>query len=782
MPIKPFEYQRENADAHLQSISANGASLDASRPGAGKTVIGALTAQRLGMKVGVLCPKRVISKWRDMLAEFGVTPDFVVNPELARRGNQPYLAKSGKSFKWNWHGFLIVDEAHDYGGISSQNGAMLSAAKGMPVLLLSATLAESPLQLKAPGFILGLHNGRGFWAWAQKHGATRGEWGGLEYAAGAPENVEIMSRLHDAIFSCRGARVSEDVLKEFMPESMVVDEPLDLSPADLKTLEAAYAEIREMDNPGAVRDLRFRQAIELVKCAGLAEEALSIVAEGAAPIVFLNFHASIDALSALCPRFGVLDGRVPQVKRDAICAEFQANQMDGIIVQIAAGGQSIDLHDVRGDKPRIALICPQFGGRTEEQAQGRHNRVGAKSFALTRRLFVAQSLEAAVAKTASTKIKNLSIINMGKKEETAVVATERVHAKHSPSSLKEKAKCGHFRNDNTRDSTLADEGTIGHESVEKENLAILPSDNFKLISGVKKCIGYVHHLRASRPGVSFKEVDEVKVHYLDEFGYFDKLFMWEDGASDLVDYKFARSAYVADSPQFWAYSVGVFDKWPEIHTIKVHVVLPYRDEIDIEVFTRDEHYELLFSKITAIVHNAENPDAPYMTGSHCQWCVLRGGDCPELNKVALAIATEWKEGELVIPDELSPENITNPVTMARAMHVGPVLASWASKVKDRALEMVLHENQSIPGFTLKEKNAAFQITDPQLAWMAVEDRVTPQAFAACAKLNIGALEKAYGQTFPRGEMGKSKDALRSKLIDMDAGRADGTVHFLSKDK
>ena len=64
---------------------------------------------------------------------------------------------------------------------------------------------------------------------------------------------------------------------------------------------------------------------------------------------------------------------------------------------------------------------------------------------------------------------------------------------------------------------------------------------------------------------STKHYKELRLAILDQYGHLDHLFVQADGSADLVDLKFARNIYGADTAQFWAYSLGVWDKFPEIN-------------------------------------------------------------------------------------------------------------------------------------------------------------------------------------------------------------------------
>lgn len=799
--FKLFPYQQKAVDRHLKILDSNGASLDGTGCGGGKTVIASAVAARYAMKTCVVCPKSVIAKWEDTLAAFGVTPLFVLNPEKLRNGNTPWLKKvpkGGKKIAFEWRlperCLMIFDEAHMFGAYSSQNGKMLEAASGNHVLMLSATAAESPLKMKAIGVNLRLFSPHYFWKWVREMGAEESRWGGLEWNPAYPENKEKMERLHHSVFANRGYRVNEAELRAELPELMASDEPLWLSPKDRAEIKKLYEEMSDKEDPGGVKNLRQRQAVELVKVPYLVERAKEIVEAGGSVVLFLNFHASIDAARVHFDEGCVIDGRVPSEKRRETQDRFQRNDLRAVVVQIAAGGQSIDLHDLDGRFPRVALLCPQFSGTVEEQAVGRICRVGAKSRALAIRLYAGGTLEEAALNITSQKRENVAIFNDGEKSLNAhenkrvshpmpQIITEqpeeREHSEHSPSSLKEKAKCPGFRNDQTRDKSAADRGTLGHLAVEKENLDIIPQDDPKLREAAKLCLKYLAALRRSTPGC--KEIRERRYKMLDQFGHIDHIILHGDSA-EMVDYKFAWGKYTADSPQFWAYAVGIFDAHPEINFVTAHVLLPFQGVIDRETWNRDNDYDRLSSQTAAIIESARRDDpSSYMTGAHCSWCAKRA-QCPVLNKLALTIASKYKPDELAIPAQYDPALIDNPQVMALAKRVAPIMKSWAEKVDQRALEMRLKEGIEIPGWELAERAMPFKITNAQAAWDVVKDKISPEAFAACAEVKIGDLEKAVARTAPRGEMGKAKQQLRDALVDADAAKSEGTYHLLKKTK
>ena len=786
-----YPFQQAAVEANLRALDTNGASLEATGCGGGKTIIACEVARRFAVPVGVVCPKSIKAKWRETLAAFGFDPVFVENPEKLRGGRTPWVKWDKKKVQWTPEALLlVVDEVHMFGGMKSQNGAMLEAAP-YRTLMLSATAAESPLRMRALGVKLGLFQSRQFWGWARRMGAESGTFGGLEWDPKTPENKARMQHLHESVFSCRGNRTPDEVLSDQLPDLLMADEPIYMRPEDQETIKTLYAEMTDPGDPAAVKNLRQRQSIEVVKVPYLVERATEIIADGGSVVIFLNFHASIDAAAAaLGAASETIDGRVKQETRQASRDKFQANTLRCLVVQIGAGGQSIDLHDTEGTAPRTALICPQFSGTIEEQAVGRIRRFGGRSRALALRLYAPGTVEQGAIHIAAHKRENTQIFNEGymtkptdqprdKEEISAAMApdTERDHAEHSPSSLKEKAKCPGFRNDNTRDKSAADRGSLGHLAVEKANLNVIPDDDPFLQKCAGMCLSYLVNLRARCTG-PLEEIRERRYTVLDQFGHIDHVILHGDSA-ELVDYKFAWGKYESDSPQFWAYAIGVFHAHPKVKTLTVHVLLPFQGIIDTVTWTRSEDLDRLVAQVTAIVAACRRNDpAAYLSGGHCAWCNHRA-ECPKLNSLALTIASRYKADELALPAEYDPSLITDPEKMALAKRLSPILKGWAEKVDARALELRL-SGVEIPGWELAERASAFEITNPQAAWEIVKNRLTPEAFAACAKVKIGELEKAIGRTAEFGQMAKAKAALRDALLDANAAKVEGTVIFLKK--
>jgi hypothetical protein len=81
-----------------------------------------------------------------------------------------------------------------------------------------------------------------------------------------------------------------------------------------------------------------------------------------------------------------------------------------MLAQIAAGGQSVDLHDTDGRFPRTALICPTYSATEFKQVLGRVCRAGGKSRSLQRVIFAAGTVEEEMRDAVEAKLENLDLL------------------------------------------------------------------------------------------------------------------------------------------------------------------------------------------------------------------------------------------------------------------------------------------------------------------------------------------------------------------------------------
>jgi hypothetical protein len=441
-----FPNQRRSVDFLKQVLHANRGALDGSLTGTGKTVVAAHLAREIGFPVIVVCPKIVIPQWQAELKDAGVTNVLLVtNYEKLRRGNQFItpeipLCKNGKpskrgpvSFTWTPppDTLVIWDEAQRCMSPTSQTSLMLIAAKraGFMNLMLSATACQDPTEMRAIGFVLGLHglnstsrDKLGWIGWMKGYGCRKDHW--HKWVSGPKERLVDLNR---KMYGVVATKLTPKDLPNAFSENHIITTPLAFSALDeinrfymsggitpaivdmmlaqrdeeyeRKRL-AAEAEARGEQPEEAeeelmiVKMLRARQLAEAAKVPDIIEMVGDALSEGYSVVVFVNFTDTVHSLKSF---FGsdaaVVVGGQSSTFREINVQDFQTNRKRLIICNTAAGGVGVSLHDTDGNYPRMSFISPTFNSKEYTQTLGRIHRVGAKSPATQRILVASGTIE-----------------------------------------------------------------------------------------------------------------------------------------------------------------------------------------------------------------------------------------------------------------------------------------------------------------------------------------------------------------------------------------------------
>lgn len=464
-------WQKENALHLLRLLTAGQNALDASDTGTGKTFSALAVVDALRRPTLALVPKISITSWNRWAEYLGAELD-VSNVELVRTGrtrygqwehNPPPGMERETFFKcqacqcvvdmddftpcychhlgihcleakkrpwrygaWHWNPaikFLVVDEVHRFGAQKGLNASMLIAARrqGIPVLAMSATPATSPLDFRALGYVLGLHDGDGFYKWTRQFGCRPDpRYRGWVWKVNDAERMQAMSALNRMLFPSRGVRTRTQDIPGF-PMCLISAETYDvIAPERINRLYAAMAEpIRALTKRKALdlcpehpltKILRAREEVELLKVPVAIELAQDYLAQGRSVAVFVNFASALHELRSRLRTDCFIDGSQTSAQRQACIDSFQADQARVIIVNNQAGGVSVSLHDVRGEHPRVGLVMPSFSARDMRQVFGRLPREGGKSTAVYRVIFAARTVETQIHAALSRKLDNLDAL------------------------------------------------------------------------------------------------------------------------------------------------------------------------------------------------------------------------------------------------------------------------------------------------------------------------------------------------------------------------------------
>jgi superfamily II DNA or RNA helicase len=419
-------YQIPHSEQLINILNNNGTALDASEPGIGKTYIASYVAKSLGMKVIVLCPKSVISKWKEVLTKFNVDGIMVVNYELAGRAKQysggqkvksPYLKinkkKNRTSYEWtvDKNTLFIFDEVHRCKHPTTKNAKMLLAAKktGYKILMLSATIVEKPIQFAIFAYILGLSNSlKILIEWIKK--------------LSAPAKT-----LHTFLYSTsnpRAARLTISELKEAFPDTQITAETYNMKNSNKikEEYEKMVQKIDQMKESGeknqfimAKLQSEFR-SIEMLKVPTFIEMAEDYLENNFSVVIFVNYTATLELLAQKLKTESVIRGGQKSRERDQVIKNFQNDKTRIVICNIKAGGVGISLHDVNGKHPRVSIISPTYSSTNLVQALGRIHRSGGKTKSLQRIIFAADTPEEKIAAALGSKLSNLSLLNDGDME------------------------------------------------------------------------------------------------------------------------------------------------------------------------------------------------------------------------------------------------------------------------------------------------------------------------------------------------------------------------------
>ena len=160
--------------------------------------------------------------------------------------------------------------------------------------------------------------------------------------------------------------------------------------------------------------LRARQEIELVKVPLFLEMIEEGLENGMSVVVFCNFTETIHALAERLNTQCIVNGEAKYEKtRQQSIDDFQNDKERVILINIAAGGAGLSLHDVNGKYPRMSLISPSYSAVQMRQATGRVWRDSAKSKSIQKIVFVANTVEEKVCDTVNKKLNNMDILNDG---------------------------------------------------------------------------------------------------------------------------------------------------------------------------------------------------------------------------------------------------------------------------------------------------------------------------------------------------------------------------------
>lgn len=426
-----FEYQQTSVQMGVASMNKYNRVLLGHSTGVGKTFCALGIARELGKRIAVMAPKAILSDWHRAAKMMGVETFEVTNWEWVRTGKSKmgrWTDDKKKEFRYYLPDdvILILDEVHrGKAEGSSQNSYLVRDAvvQNIPAIALSATIADDPTKLWAIGQFLGLHQGgKDYFRFLSQNGCRKTRFG-MQFTGGH----SVLKKLHSRIYPERGNRLRHSDLGEAFPETLIKAKAFDMDNAkkianEYDDLCNRIEELRMQENFSAnvlAEQTRARQKIELLKCPAVAAMAKDLIEEGNSVFIAVNYTESrqwlMNELNTTCS----IHGGQPDIERRGNIDSFQRDQSRVIIGIIQATREGLNLHDINGNHPRVALIMPCPSIFDARQVLGRVHRAGGKSRSIQYLVYAAGvPIEESICEKLDEKLKRLDLLNDGECDPT----------------------------------------------------------------------------------------------------------------------------------------------------------------------------------------------------------------------------------------------------------------------------------------------------------------------------------------------------------------------------
>jgi superfamily II DNA or RNA helicase len=386
-----FEYQRTSVQLGVRSIEKYNRVLLGHSTGVGKTFCALGIARELGKRVAVVCPKPITTDWHRAAKIMGVDTFEVCGWEWVKTGKSKIGSwaseeKSRFDFALPEDVILVFDEVHRGKAAGTSQNAVLvrdSVTQDIQSIALSATIADDPTKLWALGQYLGLHEGgKDYYRFLSKNGCSKTRFG-FQYRG----SNQILKRLHHDIYPERGNRLRHSDLGDQFPETLIKARAFDMDSAkaiasEYEELQGRIEELRMSENFSAnvlAEQTRARQRIELHKAPAVCAMVRDLLEEGNSVFISVNYTETRKFIEQELKTTCSIYGGQSEMERRGNIDSFQRDQSHVIVGITQACREGLNLHDVTGQRPRVALIMPTPSAYDLKQVLGRVHRAGGKS-------------------------------------------------------------------------------------------------------------------------------------------------------------------------------------------------------------------------------------------------------------------------------------------------------------------------------------------------------------------------------------------------------------------
>ncbi len=200
-----------------------------------------------------------------------------------------------------------------------------------------------------------------------------------------------------------------------------------------------------------------------------------------------------------------------------------------------------------------------------------------------------------------------------------------------------------------------------------------------------------------------------------------------------------------------------------------------------------EQIPAVIRAIKKIQEAANDPNAEYQTGPHCQYCRALGV-CPATQDEAeKAVALVEDLGELT-EKTVKAEIMSWHVDKIKAIVGKQKLLEWvAASIKSRALDILKQEPDAIPGWERKSMNGTRSCKEgPRAILECIDDLVSPGEVLESCTVRVADVEKAYvakwREKHGEGKRGEIKAAKAAFVSATEGVVKQGQRHSLKRTK
>jgi len=415
---KLYDYQHFHIFNLLTAFRSHNILLDGSDTGTGKTYTAIAICKQLNLKPLIITPKTIIPIWKDVCNYFKVKPLLIINYELVKNGKCYYIEcinvdNKNNKYIYNWklprNSIIIFDEVHRCKNYKSKNGQLLMSTLKCPkVLMLSATVSDTPKTFNIFGYMLGfyknLRRGRN---WIN---------GMLREDNNYVGTTVKVSAINKNIYPYRGSRMKIIEIGNKFPKNQIVAECYYLDKDKQIEVNSSFDQIYMKMNilkgnkSGILADIiKARQKIELLKIPIIIDLVNQYLENNYSVVIFINFIKTLECLKKEFSNCCIVHGTQTIDERKKNISLFQENKSNVIICNIKIQ-EGISLHDKYGI-PRVSIISPSFSSIDLKQSLGRIHRADSKTPALQRIVYCANTCEEIICKKVKAKLEFISKLN-----------------------------------------------------------------------------------------------------------------------------------------------------------------------------------------------------------------------------------------------------------------------------------------------------------------------------------------------------------------------------------